>query len=142
MSGVRYRRSRGCVFSLKDHLVGCPKYQRKVLHRPVIEDLKTLLCQKAAELPVTIEALEVTPALAAGASVQEHVHRFVSADPTVSPQRHANQAKGYPWRLQRLKYPELRSGLPSLWSRSDEVGSVGQVSEETVKRCIETQKGT
>ena len=139
---MRYRRSRGCVFSLKYHLVGCPKDRHKVLLGPVIEDLKTLLYQKAAELPVTIEALEVTPALAAGASVQDHVHRFVSADPTVSPQRLANPYKGYPWRLLGLKYPELRSGLPSLWSRSDDVGSVGQVSEETVKRSIETQKGT
>jgi putative transposase len=133
MYGVRCRRSRGCVFSLKYHLVGCPKYRRKVLLGSVIEDLKTLLFQKAAELPVTIEALEV---------VQDHVHLFVSADPTVSPQRLANQFKGYTSRLLRLKYPELRSCLPSLWSRSDYVGSVGQVSEETVKRYIETQKGT
>ena len=133
MYGVRCRRSRGCVFSLKYHLVGCPKYRRKVLLGTVIEDLKTLLYQKAAELPVTIEALEV---------MQDHIHLFVSADPTVSPQRLANQFKGYTSRLLRLKYPELRSCLPSLWSRSDYVGSVGQVSEETVKRYIETQKGT
>ena len=133
MYGVRCRRSRGCVFSLKYHLVGCPKYRRKVLLGPVIEDLKTLLYQKAAELPVKIEALKI---------MQDHVHLFVSADPTVSPQRLANQFKGYPSRLLRLKYPELRSCLPSLWSRSYDVGSVGQVSEETVKRYIETQKGT
>jgi putative transposase len=133
MYGVRCRRSRGCVFSLKYHLVGCPKYRRKVLLGTVIEDLKTLLYQKAAELPVTIEALEV---------MQDHIHLFVSADPTVSPQRLANQFKGYTSRLLRLKYPELQSCLPSLWSRSDYVGSVGQVSEETVKRYIETQKGT
>ena len=133
MYGVRCRRSRGCVFSLKYHLVGCPKYRRKVLLGPVIEDLKTLLYQKAAELPVTIEALEV---------MQDHIHLFVSADPTVSPQFLANQFQGYTSRLLRLKYPELRSCLPSLWSRSDYVGSVGQVSEETVKGYIETQKGT
>lgn len=39
-----------------------------------------------------------------------------------------------------MKFPELRSRLPSLWSRSYYVGSIGQVSEETVKRYIEMQK--
>lgn len=108
----------------------------------MIENLKTLLYQKAAERPATIAAREVTPALAAGASVQDHVHLFVSADPTVSAQRLANQFKGYTSPLLRLKYPELRSGLPSLWRRSDFVGRVGLVLEETVQRTIETQQGT
>lgn len=33
------------------------------------------------------------------------------------------------------------TGLPCLWSRSYYVGSVGQVSDETVRRYIEAQKG-
>ena len=53
---------------------------------------------------VQIEALEITPVLpctstqgrcAAGASVPDHVHIFVSADPTEAPQRLANQFKGW-----------------------------------------------
>jgi len=84
----------------------------------------------------------VTPALATGVSVQDHAHQFISADPTVSAQRLANQFKGYTSPLLHWKYPERRSGLPSQWSRSDHVGSVGLVSEETVKRTIETHQGT
>ena len=96
------------------------------------EDLKTRLYQKAAELQVTIAAPEV---------MQDHVHRFVSADPSEAAQRLANQSKGYPSRLLRLKYAPLRSRLPSLWSRSDDVGSIGQVSEETVMHSIAAQMG-
>jgi putative transposase len=41
----------------------------------------------------------------------------------------------------REKYPHLRSRMPSLWSRSYYIGSVGQVSEATVQRFIAEQKG-
>ena len=52
MSDTRYRRNAGSVFSLKYHLVWCPKYRRKVLVREVAEDLRELLHQKAKELDV------------------------------------------------------------------------------------------
>lgn len=35
---------------------------------------------------------------------------------------------------------ELRSRLPSLWNRSYYVGTIGHVSEETVRHYIEMQK--
>ena len=132
MADQRYRRNAGCVFTLKYHLVWCPKYRCKVLTDRVAEDLHDLLHQKAQALEVEIEALEIMP---------DHVHMFVSADPTDAPQRLANQFKGFTSRALRQRYPHLRSRLPTLWSRSDYVGSVGQVSEETVKGYIEDQKG-
>ena len=54
MSDTRYRRNAGSVFSLKYHLVWCPKYRRKVLTGEVASDLLALLYQKAAELDVKI----------------------------------------------------------------------------------------
>lgn len=132
MTDERYRRSAGCVFALKYHLVWCPKFRRPVLTGAVAADLKRLLHAKAQELGVSIEALEIMP---------DHVHLFVSADPTDAPQRLANQFKGFTSRWLREKHPHLRSRLPSLWSRSYYVGSVGQVSEATVRHYIENQKG-
>jgi putative transposase len=82
-------------------------------------------------LRVEIETLEIMP---------DHVHLFVSADPTDAPQRLANQFKGFTSRMLREKYPVLRSRLPSLWSRSYYVGSVGHVSEATIRKYIEAQK--
>jgi hypothetical protein len=40
----------------------------------------------------------------------------------------------------REKHPHLKSRLPSLWSRSYYVGSIGQISEETVRRYIDEQR--
>jgi putative transposase len=120
------------VFSLKYHLVWCPKYRLLVLTGEVAEDLRVLLQQKASELDIAIEALEIMP---------DHVHVFVSSDPTEAPQRIANQFKGFTSRILRWKYAHLRSRMPTLWSRSYYVGTVGQVTEATVKRYIAEQKG-
>lgn len=132
MNDKRYRRNAGSVFSLKYHLVWCPKYRRTVLIGEVAKDLRELLYQKAKELDVEIVALEIQP---------DHVHLFIESDPTEAPQRLVNQFKGFTSRILRQKYNHLRSRLPSLWSRSYYVGTIGQVSEETVKRYIEAQKG-
>jgi len=126
-----YRRSAGVVYSLKYHLVWCPKYRRKVLVGTVEAYLRELLQDKAKQLDVTIEALEIMP---------DHVHLFISASPSDAPHHLANQFKGFTSRKLRDKYPELRSRLPSLWSRSYYIGSIGAVSEKTVKAYIEAQK--
>jgi putative transposase len=131
MSDTRYRRNAGSVYSLKYHMVWCPKYRRKVLIGDIAEELRSLLYQKAQELDVTIEALEIMP---------DHVHLFIESDPTEAPQRLANQFKGYTSRMLRQKFPQLCSRLPSMWSRSYYVGSIGHVSDETVKRYIGMQK--
>jgi putative transposase len=41
----------------------------------------------------------------------------------------------------RQEFIYLRQRLPSLWSRSYYIGSVGHVSEATVKKYIAGQKG-
>jgi putative transposase len=131
MSDTRFRRNAGSIYSLKYHMVWCPKYRRKVLMGEVAEELRSLLYQKVHELDVTSEALEI---------MSDNAHLFVSTDPTEAPQRLANQFKGFTSHMLRLKYPHLRSQLLSLWSSSYYIGSIGYVSEETVKKYIEEQK--
>jgi putative transposase len=71
----RYRTNAGAIFSLKYHIVWCPKYRRKVLVSPVDERLKELIVETAAEYGMTVHTMEVMP---------DHVHLFVEADPTLS----------------------------------------------------------
>ena len=132
MPTERYRRNAGSVYSLKYHLVWCPKYRRPVPVDQIAEDLKTLLYEKAAALKAEIQALEVMP---------DHVHLFVESDPTVAIQFIVNQFKGYTSRTLRQRYPSLVSRLPALCSRSYYAGTVGHVSEEVVRRYIAAQKG-
>jgi len=128
----RYSQNAGAVFSLKYHIVWCPKYRRPVLDGPVAERLEALLAEKAAELGLTIHALEVMP---------DHVHLFVEGDPTRCVAEIVNRLKGYTSRVLRDEFPSLRSRLPTLWSRSYYAGSVGHVSAATIERYIAEQKG-
>ncbi len=125
MVDSHYGTSASCVFTLKYHLVLPPKCRSNVLTSEVAERLKDLLYEKAEAINVIIEALEIMP---------DHVHLFVSADPTEAPQRLANQFKGYSSRILRKEFAHLRSQMPTLWSRSYYVGSVGHVSADAVKK--------
>ncbi|MCL2715046.1 MAG: transposase, partial [Alphaproteobacteria bacterium] len=48
MAAERYAKNAGAVFSLKHHIVWCPKYRRPVLTPPVDGRLKILLAEIAA----------------------------------------------------------------------------------------------
>ena len=52
-----------------------------------------------------------------------------------------NKIKGYTSHRLREKFPQLRSRLPTLWTRSKFISSVGAVTLEVVKEYIEEQKG-
>jgi putative transposase len=127
---AEYETNRGAAYSLGYHAVWCPKYRRPVLVGPVATRLTELIEQKCIEHGWSIVALEVMP---------DHVHLFVRADPTASPSHIANQLKGFTSRALRDEFPHLRRRLPTLWSRSYFVASVGNVSAATIQRYIETQ---
>jgi putative transposase len=129
---ARYARNAGAVFSLKFHVVWCPKYRRPVLTPPVDERLKALLREVAGNLDMTVHALEVMP---------DHVHLFVESDPRWAPAEIAGRLKANTSRALRAEFPHLRSRLPTLWSRSYFIASVGAVSEAAIRRYIEAQKG-
>lgn len=113
MTGPRYRRNAGCVYTLKYHLVWCSKYWRKVLTGKITDDLHNLLRKKAEDLEVTIEALEIMP---------DHVHFYVSADPTDASQRLVNQFKCFASQILRqniplVEIPPAQSLEPKLFHR-------------------------
>ena len=128
----RYALNAGVVFSLKYHIVWCPKYRRPVLVPPVDARLKQILGAVASEHGFTVHRLEVMP---------DHVRMFVESDPTRSVAEIVNRFKGVSSRVLRQEFRHLRSRLPTLWSRSYFVATVGTVSEATIRRYIEAQKG-
>ena len=69
----------------------------------------------------------------------DHVQLFVKTHPADSPSHVANQFKGWTSRVLRAEFPHLRSRLPTLWSRSYFVVTVGAVSASAVRRYIDTQ---
>jgi len=128
----RYRKNAGAVFSLKYHIVWCPKYRRPVLVGKIEERLLQLIGEKCEELGLIIHNISVMP---------DHLHIFLEGDPRLCVAEIVNRLKGYTSRVLRQEFPELRSRLPTLWSRSYYAGSVGPVSQNVVARYIENQKG-
>jgi len=120
----------GGPYDLGYHVVWCPKYRRKVLADDVAARCAELIRSKCAEYDWSIIALEVMP---------DHVHLFVKTHPKHSPSFIANQIKGATSRMLRSEFPHLRSRLPTLWSRSFFVATVGAVSAATMQRYIDTQ---
>ena len=124
------RTSPGGVYDISYHVVWCSKYRRAVLTGSVAARCSGLIRDKATENDWQISALEVMP---------DHVQLFVKTHPTDSPSHVANQFKGWTSRVLRAEFPHLRSRLPTLWSRSYFVVTVGAVSASTVQRYIDTQ---
>jgi REP element-mobilizing transposase RayT len=81
-----------------------------------------------------MDGLEISPALACGASVPALVHLLVSANLAGAPQRLANQVMGNTCTRLQQKYPLPRSQQHNLWSQSYSVESAGLLSEERVNR--------
>jgi putative transposase len=125
-----YQRSDGAVYLLGLHGIWCPKYRKPLLVGPVAVRMKEILDEVASEHGWQIEAVEVMP---------DHVHVFVLVGPRDSAAIVARAFKGRTSRLLRAEFKHLRSRLPTMWSRSYFVSSVGRVSAATVKRYIEQQ---
>ncbi|MCE7989959.1 MAG: IS200/IS605 family transposase [Caldilinea sp. CFX5] len=131
MTNERWTTSNKAVFNIGYHLIWCPKYRRKVLTGQVEIRLKELLTEKANELGITIENLEVMP---------DHTHLFIKSTPVLSPHYIVQQLKGYTSHELRKEFPHLKSKLPTLWTRAYYCESVGHLSAETIKNYIDGQK--
>jgi putative transposase len=84
-----------------------------------------------AEREAPIVELETMP---------DHVHLLVSVDPQYGIHRLVKQIKGRSSRLLRQEFQTLRSRLPTLWTNSYFVATVGGATLEVVKRYVENQR--
>lgn len=127
----RWKRSNTVVYNLGYHIIWCPKYRRKVLIDGVDKRLEELIRTKCNELLCDVCSLEIMP---------DHVHLFVKTPPTIGVHFLIQQIKGNSAHVLRNEFPELKSKLPNLWTRSYFVESVGCISEESIIKYIENQK--
>ena len=128
---MRYKSNRNVVYSCKNHVVWCPKYRRRVLVNGVDERLKDIIREVCAEIHADLIEMEVMP---------DHVHLLVEVDPQYGIHRAVRLIKGRSSRLLRGEYPWLKSRLPTLWTNSYFVSTVGGTPLKTVKQYIENQK--
>ena len=128
---MNYQSNHHVVYSCQYHGVWCPKYRRSVLVRGVDERLKNLIHQVADERQVAVIELEVMP---------DHVHLLCEVDPQFGIHKFIKQVKGRFSRVLRQEFPWLKSRLPSLWTNSYFVSTVGGAPLAVIKQYIENQK--
>ena len=120
------------VYTCRYHVVFCPKYRRKVLTPPIDERLKIILAEQIERWGQELIEMEVMP---------DHVHLLIGCDPQFGMHRLVKLLKGYSSHALRAEFPALKRRLPSLWTNSYFVATVGGVTLETLKRYVESQKG-
>lgn len=127
----KYKSNNNITYSCKYHVVWCPKYRRKVLVNGVDTRLKEILNEVCLEFKAELIELEVMP---------EHVHILVECDPQFGIAKLIRYMKGRSSRLLRQEFPWLKSRLPTLWTNSYFVSTVGGAPLEVIKQYIENQK--
>jgi putative transposase len=128
---ISYKSNNNVVYSCQYHVIWCPKYRRPVLVKGVDTRLKEIIQQVCTECSAELFTLEVMP---------DHVHLLVEIDPQYGIHRLVRQIKGRSSRLLRQEFPRLRSRLPTLWTNSYFVSTVGGAPLEVLKQYIEQQK--
>lgn len=128
---VRYKANNNVVYSCKYHVVWCPKYRRPVLVEQVASRLKDLIEGICQELRCDILGLEIMP---------DHVHLLFEVDPQFGIHRAVKTLKGRSSRLLRLEFPHLKSRLPTLWTNSYFVSTVGGAPLSVIKQYVENQR--
>ena len=119
------------VYSCKYHVVWCPKYRRKVLVNGIAVRLKELIEEICCELRIDVIEMEIMP---------DHVHLLMEVDPQFGIHKAVKQIKGSTSRILRQEFGTLRSRLPSLWTNSYFVSTVGVAPLSVIKQYIENQK--
>ena len=128
---VTIRSNNNVVYRCAYHVVWCPKYRRPVIEGAVDERLKQIIREICAERECNLIELETMP---------DHVHLLVECDPQYGVHRLVKQIKGRSSRVLRQEFDSLRSRLPTLWTNSYFVATVGGAPLGIIKQYVANQR--
>lgn len=128
---VQYKSNNNVVYSCKYHVIWCPKYRRSVLVDGVDKRLKMIILDVCTKHHAETIEMEVMP---------DHVHLLVEVDPQLGIHVLVKRIKGLSSRLLRGEFKWLKSRLPTLWTNSYFVATVGGAPLEVIKQYVEQQK--
>lgn len=128
---IKYKSNNNIVYSCKYHVIWCPKYRRKVLVGGVERRLKELIASICVERQVEIIEMEMMP---------DQVHLLVDVNPQFGIHKLIKEIKGITSRILRNEFAHLTTKLPTLWTNSYFVSTVGGAPLEVIKQYVENQK--
>lgn len=128
---MKYKSNNNIVYSCKYHVVFCTKYRRKVLTGDVEARLKELIIEKSDELGISLIEMGIMP---------DHVHLLIEVDPQLGVHKAVKRIKGFTSHTLRAEFKHLTTKIPTLWTNSYFVSSVGGAPLDAVKQYVENQK--
>ena len=128
---LEYQRDEPRVHLSVSHLIWCPRRRKPVLVNQIADRCEQLIAEKCSEKGWTILTLAIQP---------DHIHLFVRVWPNHGAAEVIKEVKGITSYHLRREFPALRK-LPSMWTRSFFASTAGNVSQETIQRYIDAQKG-
>lgn len=128
---MKYKSNNNVVFSCKYHVVFCPKYRRKVLVDQIEMRLKELVVEVCNENDIDLLEMEIMP---------DHVHLLLEVDPQFGIHKAIKMIKGKSSHVLRKEFKHLTTKLPTLWTNSYFVSTVGGAPLSAVKQYVESQK--
>jgi len=128
---MEYKSNKNIVYSCKYHIVWCPKYRRKVLTGKIETRLKEVITSTCLDIKVDIIEMEIMP---------DHVHLLIEVDPQYGVHKAIKQIKGKSSFLLRKEFKSLTTKLPTLWTNSYFISTVGGAPLSVIKQYIENQK--
>jgi putative transposase len=128
---VRYKSNSNVVYSCKYYVIWCPKYRKEVLTGEVEIRLRAIIRNVCVECKAELIQMETMP---------DHVYLLVEVDPQFGIHKLVKRIKGRSSRYLRGEFRHLRSRLPTLWTNSYFVSTVGGAPLEIIKQYVERQK--
>lgn len=129
---VQYQRDEHRVHLIVYHLIFCPKRRKSVLVGGVEKECERLITQKCEQNGWQALKLAIHP---------DHVYLRIRVFPTNAAADVVKAIKACTSHELRLKFPDLKRRLPSLWTRSYFASTAEDISEDTIRDYIHAQKG-
>lgn len=114
----------------KYHIVWCVKYRRKVLTDIIKKRLEALIIEKAKDVNANILELEIYP---------DYVHILIQADPKIGIHKSVKYLKANTSSILRKEFKELTTRIPTLWTNTYYVSTLGDLSLKDVTLFLESQ---
>lgn len=128
---IKYKSNSNVIYSCKYHVIWCPKYRRPLLINGADQRLKNIIEEICDSYNVELFEMEVMP---------DHVHVLIEVDLQFGVHTLIKRIKGRSSHILRKEYPFLKSRIPTLWTNSYFISTVGGAPLEIIKQYIEAQK--
>lgn len=127
----KFKSNNNVVFSCNYHVVWVTKYRKKYLTGDIEKRLKQVCIDVANECNFEIKEMECE---------RDHIHLLLDIDPHFGVHKAVKRMKGRSSRMLRQEFALLRQRLPTLWTNSYFVCTVGGAPLAIIKQYIESQK--